>query len=187
MAFVDVTPFEPPDMGWHEFNDVVSVQFGELVETGWIDLSDKETWSWPQYSDAQDATLRGKISDRFWNREIGLLPPMLWRRQFLEKMRELMPRMIPLYRVLDESPQLLGASSEYYKSRNIFSDFPQTQLGGNSDYASTGNDTEYERIRQLDILDLERRLREYRDVDEIILEELEQLFSCLVSVSFDAR
>lgn len=187
MAFPDVIPFEPPNTDWHEYNDVVTIQFGELVEAGWIDLSDKETWKWPQYSDAQDATLREKIQNRFWNREIGILPPKLWRRQFVQKMQELMPRMIPLYRVLAESPQLLGADSEYYKSRNIFSDFPQTQLGGNSDYASTGNDTEYERIRQLDTLDLERRLREYRDVDEIILDELEQLFSCLVSVSFDAR
>jgi hypothetical protein len=187
MAFVDVDPFAYPNFDWHDWNDAVSVQFGELVDAGWIDIYDKTVWSWPQYSDAQDKTLRDKISNRFWNREIGILPPKLWRRQFIERMNEIMPRMIPLYRVLNESPQLLGAESEYYKSRNIFSDFPQTQLGGNSDYGSTGNDTEYERIKQLDTLDLERRLREYRDVDEIILEDLDGMFSCLVSVSFNAR
>ena len=187
MAFVDIEPFEQPDFDWHDWNDAIAVQFGELVDCGWVDIYDKTIWNWPQYSDTQDKTLRDKITNRFWNREIGILPPKLWRRQFIERMNEIMPRMIPLYRALDETPQLLGASSEYYKSRNIFSDFPQTQLGGNSDYGSTGNDTEYERIQQLDILDLERRLRDYRDVDEIILEYLEDMFSCLVSVSFNAR
>jgi hypothetical protein len=102
-------------------------------------------------------------------------------------MNEIMPKYLALYKVLDNDPQLLGANSEYYKSRNIFSDYPQTQLGGNSDFASTGNDTEYERIRQLDILDFADRLRAYRDVDVLIMDEIEDLFSCLISVSINTR
>lgn len=176
--------------GWsdmHEYHDPDSVTWGELVEAGFIDINDKETWSWPQYSDEQDLLLRNKIETRFWNRGVGVLPVALWKRQFLAKMNEIMPKYIRLYSVLDESPQLLGATSEYYKSRNIFSDFPQTELSGNSDYASTGNDTQYERIRQLDILDFAERLRAYRDVDVLIMDELESLFSCLMSVAINTR
>jgi hypothetical protein len=40
-----------------------------------------------------------------------------------------------------------GKDDIYYKSRNIYSDFPQTLLAGhNQDYASSGNDSEYEKI-----------------------------------------
>lgn len=199
MEFTDTLEYEdypfPPKYEWstywqdypHEFHDADSVQLGELVQAGWFDLSDKETWSWPKYSDEQDDALRNKIVNRFWNRGLGILPAGMWKRQFLERMNEIMPKYLALYKVLDEDPQLLGANSEYYKSRNIFSDYPQTQLGGNSDFASTGNDTEYERIRQLDILDFSDRLRAYRDVDVLIMDEIEDLFSCLISVSINTR
>lgn len=171
----------------HEYHDSDSVQLGELVEVGWFDLSDKTYWNWPMFSEEQDNRLREKIVNRFWNRGISVLPPGLWRRQFLELMAEIMPKYILMYQVLDEDGNIAGHSGEWYKSRNIFSDYPQTQLSGNSDYASTGNDTEYERIRRADILETMARLRDYRDVDQMILEELEQMFSCLVSVSVNTR
>lgn len=176
-------------VGWneHEFHDADSVQLGELVEVGWFDMSDKVTWHWPQFSDEQDARLRDKIVNRFWNRGIGVLPPGLWKRQFLEKMAEIMPKYILMYQAQADATLPYGSDSEYYKSRNIFSDFPQTQLSGNSDYASTGNDTEYERIRQKDVLDTLDGLDNYKDIDLIILKELEEMFSCLVSVSLNTR
>lgn len=173
--------------GFGEFHSPDSVTWGELVQAGFIDMSDRDTWAWPKFSDEQDIRLRNKISNRFWDRSIGILPPGLWRRQFIEKMCEIMPKYLRLYQALEESPELLGASSEYYKSRNIFSDFPQTQLSGNSDYASTGNDTQWERIRQLDIADMADRLKTYRDVDVLVMEEMEELFSCLASVAVNTR
>ncbi len=173
--------------GLHEYHDPSSVQLGELVEVGWFDIQNKETWHWPQHSDEQDARLRDKIVNRFWNRGIGILPAGLWKRQFIELMNEIMPKYVLMYEVLDEDGNIAGHEGEWYKSRNIFSDFPQTQLGGNSDYASTGNDTEYERIRRADVLDTIERLKDYRDVDQMILDELEQMFSCLASVSVNTR
>ena len=92
-----------------------------------------------------------------------------------------------MYGAVSEDGNLPGHEGEWYKSRNIFSDFPQTQLGGNSDYASTGNDTEYERIRRADILETIERLKDYQDVDALVLDNIEQMFSCLVSVSVNTR
>ena len=176
--------------GWeemHEFHDASSVQLGELVEAGWFDLTDKVTWHWPQYDDAQDARLRDKIVNRFWDRGIGVLPPGLWKRRFIELMNEIMPKYVLMYQILNEDGNIAGHEGEWYKSRNIFSDFPQTQLGGNSDYASTGNDTEYERIKRADVLDTLERLKDYRDVDVLVLNDLEQMFSCLISVLVNTR
>ena len=82
----------------------------------------------------------------------------------------------------------MGSSSEYYKSRNIFSDFPQTKLAGdNQDYASTGNDTEYERINQIEPIELYKKIKDYayEDIDLLIIAEVEPLFSCMFTVNIN--
>ena len=186
MSFSDVSPYTP--ISWpeyHEYHGVTSVYLGELAEVGWFDLS-KPEWDFLKYSPEQHTILCNKITNRFWDREIGYIPPGLWKRKFLEKLNEIMPKYIRYYALLANNPNLFGGNSEYYKSRNIFSDFPQTQLGGNSDYASTGNDIEYEKIKQEDILSLQEALDAYKDIDEMILDELDCLFSGLISVSINA-
>jgi hypothetical protein len=100
-----------------------------------------------------------------------------------------MPKFMQLYAMLDPESdyyQPLGQEGEYYKSRNIFSDFPQTKLAGNEDYASTGNDTEYQRIKQMDILELAERVRNYYDVNSLICSCISDLFSQLHTVSINA-
>lgn len=189
MAIPDVRKYQITEWEhWHEWHNPVSVTAGELFQDGFFNItSEGNDWTWDSYSEEQDARLREMIVDRYWDRDIGILPPGKWKRQFIERMREIMPKYVILYRLVAEEPSLLGATSEYYKSRNIFSDFPQTQLGGNSDYASTGNDTEFERIRQLDLMEIASRLKDYQNVDSMVLDELEDLFSCLVSVTLDTR
>lgn len=165
---------------------VTSIKLGELYEDGWFDLSD-ESWNFPRYNDEQHARLCDKILRHYYYREISIIPPGEWKNEFLRKMFEIMPKYIIMYKYLDESPELFGASSEYYKSRNIYSDFPQTLLNGtNADYASSGNDMEFERLRQMDILDLAERLRSYDDVDLLIIDEIESMFSCLLTVNVNA-
>lgn len=170
---------------YHEYHGVISVCLGELAEVGWFDLTDS-SWDFPKYNQAQHELLCAKITTRFWDREICYIPPGLWKRKFLGKLNEIMPKYIRYYELLDQYPQLFGGNSEYYKARNIYSDFPQTQLGGNSDYASTGNDIEYEKIKQKDIITLSDLLQTYKDVDEMILKDLDCMFSGLISVSINA-
>ena len=68
----------------------------------------------------------------------------------------------------------------------MFSDFPQTRLSGNEDYAANGTDHQYERIRDGTILELSERLKSYEDVDLQIVNELEPLFSCLFTLNINA-
>lgn len=168
------------------YNSITSVTLGELYNDGYIDWDDG-TWEFPKYSDEQDARLKKKILEHYKYRDIALIPVMMWKDEFLRTMREIMPKYIYLYGLLDGSPDLVGASSEYYKSRNVYSDFPQTQLNGsNADYASTGNDMEFERIRQDSIMDIAERLKDYDDVDLMIIKEIDPLFSCILSMNLNA-
>ena len=177
--------------GWEtshrpDYHAIVSIQLCELIDAGFFDLT-RSDWDFgPKFSAAQHTNLCKKITDHYYYREISLVPPGRWKREFLRKMNEIMPKYMALYKVIDDGIQI-GSESEYYKSRNIFSDFPQTSLAGdNQDYASTGNDVEYERIKYLDPLELEKRLREYHDVDLAIINEIEPLFSCLLSLNVNA-
>jgi hypothetical protein len=100
-------------------------------------------------------------------------------------MNEIMPKYIPWYKLIADGMNV-GVTSEYYKSRNVFSDFPQTKLAGETqDYASTGNDTEYERLNTADPLDIAERIRSYDDEDASIIKEIEPLFSSLLTVSIN--
>lgn len=182
-----IEPFESPDLDErYPFNSVTSVTLGELYTDGYI-VWDDGTWNFPKFSDEQDARLKEKIVARFYFRDISLMPVRMWKMEFLRTLNEIMPKYVYLYKLIDSSPTLIGASSDYYKSRNVYSDFPQTELAGaNADYASSGTDMEYERIHQEPIADIAKRLESYDDVDLMILKDLEPLFSCLLSMNVNA-
>lgn len=187
MEYEDIQPFDP-DWGAckrPDYHAVVTIQLCELIDAGFFDLT-RADWDFgPKYSAAQHAQLCQKITNHYYYREIALIPPGIWKREFLRKMNEIMPKYMILYKVAGDGVQI-GTEGEYYKSRNVFSDFPQTALAGNNqDYASTGNDTEYERIRQLDPLELAARLQTFDDVDLMIVKEIEPLFSCMLTVNIN--
>ncbi len=168
-----------------EFHDVVTLALGELWKLGWFNLSD-ESWDFPKYSQEQHERLCKKILDHYYMRNIGVLPLAAWKREFLRKLNEIMPKYIVLYKKIDEKPDMYNATDEYFKSRNVMSDFPQTQLGGNQDYASVGNDNQYEKIHDGTILDLSEKMQSFDDIDLQIVNELECLFSCLFTINLNA-
>ena len=239
----------PSDWDTHtipDYHSVVSIQICELYNDGFFNLA-REDWDFgPKYSAEQHAQLCKKITEHYWYREIALTPPAVWKREFLRKMTEIMPKYMKWYELVNSedmhlghtydivtgsyTKQDLGSGSnstnrtvnetvdndEYYKSRNIFSDFPQTSLtGNNQDYASTGNDIEYEQITDRDRdetesvtgsntsrLDGSKNYSENRvhiadpfefvedilkfdNVDASIINEIEPLFSCLFTVNIN--
>lgn len=169
-----------------DYHAVVSVQLCELVSDGFCDRQ-LTGWEWPYYSVEQDTRLREKLTAHYWYREISIVPPGIWMHEFIRRMREIMPKYIPLYKLMDESPELYGGDSEWYKGRDVYSDFPQTQLSGeNQDYASSGNDREFQRIKQGDVIDTAKRLTDYNDVDLMIVNDMSPLFSCLFTVNINS-
>ena len=180
-----IDPFEPcesrPD--WHA---VTTIQLGELIECGVVDFSDP-SWRWDAYSDEQYTRVCKKITNHYFMRDIGVIPPGLWKREFLRKMNEIMPKYKKLYKLEEQGLDPLQTSNTYGKSRDIHSEFPETMLSGNSDYASSGNDREFENITEGDVLDKWEQLQtRFKTVDVMILEELDELFTCLLTVDMDA-
>lgn len=174
----DVPQYEPePD--WHA---VDTIQLGELIEDGVIDLSAPDM-AFDAYNAEQAARLISKIRGRYYWREISVLPIKRWKWEYVRLLNEIMPKYKPMYARLAEGLDPFADGSEWGKHRNIFSEFPQTLLSGNSDYASTGTDREYEIIREGNIAEKAAAYAaRWRDVDALILDELETLFSPLATV-----
>lgn len=186
-----MSPFPIPDYvecepisDWHAD---VSIQLGELIECGFVDW-DAESWAWDAYDAAQKARFEKKFNRRYFFREISITPPGAWKMLLLEKLDEVMPKYKPVYKALADGADLFSEFDEHGKRRNIDYDFPQTALDeSNEDYAATGYDHVYETVRVGDWMQKIAQLKSYNDVDAMLLDECQPLFSCLASVSFNAR
>lgn len=172
-----------------DYHAVYSIQLCELINDWPIDFND-ETWDFDSYQRfegdrEQRDRLWKKFARRFYGREIGIIPPGIWKWELLRKLDEIMPKYKPLYKALDEGQNILQHYGEYGKSRNIFSEFPQTQLGNNEDYATNGNDREYESIYTGDWIEQVAKIKNYNDIDVMILVELETMFSAMFTVNIN--
>lgn len=187
MGLVDDYPeFETTEQSRAEFHSVVTIELCELIEVGLFDWERDEALKWDAYDDAQYERLCKKIVARFYHREVSLIPVGFWRKEYVRKMNEIMPKYKLMYKALDDGWSFLRTGDTYGKSRTIGSEFPQTLLSANSDYASNGTDYEFETITDGDnldkLLDLWKR---YKDIDVMILDELESLFSCMWTVNMN--
>lgn len=178
-----IEPYEPSS-ATPEFHAIVSVSLGELVKDGFIDWTDA-SWHWDEYDETQYNRVCAKIEAHYWDREIGVLPPGAWKREFLRKMNEIMPKYKLAYQAVTDGISLMRVGDDYGKGRTIDSNFPATQLKPNQDYASDASDNEYENVREGDYLDRMERLKAYDDIDLQILNDLESMFSCLMTVNMN--
>jgi len=166
-----------------EFHSAVTISLGELYETGFYDPAE-DSWKWDYYSEEQYTRVCNKIVNRYYYREIGIIPPGAWKVAYLRVLNEIMPKYKRLYALLDTDPDIMQVTDEYEKSRNIFSDFPATQLSGNADYTSTGTDIERERVTQGDFAQrYDDYANTFRDVDVLILDDIDFLFTSLITVN----
>lgn len=184
--------FEPmdrdPGVGKPEYHDTSTISLGELYDCG-VFSPQEDAWKWNSYSAEQYDRVCEKIVNRYWDREIGILPILSWRRRYVSKMNEIMPKYKMLYKILDEGFDPLVVNDLHKKGRNVFSDFPQTSIGGaNEDYASNGTDFENEEITYGDalkrVLDFDYN---YKDIDVMILDEIEIVFSCVYSMNLNGQ
>lgn len=177
MALPDVPSFELDGYTDHDrtYWSALSITVGELMD---VDMLTEDWFTTANmYSAEQGARLWTKFVGRYQFREIGIIPPKRWMLRTIAKLNEVMPKYKMLYKAIEDGASVMTAGDEYHKSRDVFSTFPQTMLGGaDQDYASSGTDREYETVRDYGLLDVAERILDYNDVDVLVLDELEPLF-----------
>lgn len=179
-----IPPYDMSDAP-RDFHAVVTVTLGELIADKWVDWTDP-SWHWDSYNDEQYTRVCDKFNNHFWDREIGVLPPGSWKREVLRKFNEIMPKYKMVYQALENGVDILQDSDTYGKNRNVFSDFPATQIAPqNQDYASNATDNQFETIVQGNFLDKMEKIKDYNDIDLMIINDMDSLFSCFYSVSLN--
>lgn len=189
MAPYDTIPAYEPNEPCDDFHAVATITLGELLTGGGVDWTQPE-WSWRDdaYNDAQYARCCRKIENRYYDRELGVMPPSRWRRHLMRLISEFMPVLKPLYDLADGNPGMyLTDTDTWHKIRTVFSDFPATQLQPSQDYASNATDTQYETIVNGNYIDKIKAIRQgdYVDIDVLLLEHLEECFSPLWTVNIN--
>lgn len=164
---------------WH---DNFSIKLGELVDEEFDPFGDPLWKDADWFSDEQRERIQTKLLKHYRHYEIGITPPLVWRDMLTAKIIEIMPKYKLAYQKIADGQDIFAASDEYGKSRAIFSDFPATQLApDNQDYASNATDNQYEKVLDGDWFDKVRQLNNYNDIDVMIINECEVMFSCLAT------
>lgn len=174
------------DPGKPEWHSVYTIMLGELVQSGVFDWSKPELdWSNAAYDQEQYERVCTYFTKRFYWREISLLPILEWFNMLQYRLvYELMPKYNPLYKRIADGFAPLGIEDEYYKRRTIGSAYPETQLSGNSDYITDGTDEEWERVKEGETVErLNAYVLEFQAVDKSLLDELEDMFTCMYTAN----
>lgn len=189
MTTYDIIPPYEPHETVDDYHAVTTITLGELLVPGGIDWTSPQ-WSWRDdaYDDTQYSRCCTKIENRYYDRELGVMPPGRWRRHLLRLIAEIMPVLKPLYELAAGNPGIFMSDADtWHKTRTIFSDFPATQLVTGQDYASNATDMEYETVTNGNYMDKVKAIRQgdYVDIDVLLLEHLNACFSPLWTVSIN--
>lgn len=165
---------------------VYTIYLYDLVKDGVFDW-DKECLNWKNaaFDDEQYNRICSYFLERFKWREISILPIRKWFDYLKRKLvYELMPKYKPLYERVAEGINPLSNENEYYKDRTIQSAYPETLLSENSDYITDGRDQEYQRIKEQSTADaITNFAQKFKNVDELLLDELEIMFISLYTTN----
>lgn len=183
-----ISPFVPGETA-PDYHAVTTITLGELLVPGGIDWTSPQ-WSWRDdaYDDTQYSRCCTKIENRYYDRELGVMPPGRWRRHLLRLIAEIMPVLKPLYELANGNPGIFMTDTDtWHKTRTVFSDFPVTQLATGQDYASNATDMEYETVTNGNYMDKVKAIRQgdYVDIDVLLLEHINACFSPLWTVGIN--
>lgn len=183
-----ISPFVPGETV-PDYHAATTITLGELLVPGGIDWTTPQ-WSWRDeaYNDIQYSRCCAKIENRYYDRELGVIPPGRWRRHLLRLIAEIMPVLKPLYELAAGNPGIFMTDNDtWHKTRTVFSDFPATQLAAGQDYASNATDMQYETVTNGNYMDKVKAIRQgdYVDIDVLLLEHLEECFSPLWTVNIN--
>lgn len=174
------------ETGTPEWHANYTVVLGSLIEDGIFSWDNEYLqWSSAAYDEEQYSRVCAYFIERFRYEEISVLPVKQWMLMLRRKLvYELMPKYKPLYTRIANGIDPLQDSDEYHKRRQISSDYPETLLSANADYASDGQDLEYETLKEGRISEyIGDYASMYKDADNLLLDELECMFIQVYTVN----
>lgn len=169
--------WEPVEVN-HDYHAVWTIELAELMDSGFDPFGDEawDTLEW--FDDATRERFEKKFVLRYKHYEIGETPALRWRDDLTARMAEVTRKYYPWYKWLSDDGNPLLVGDEWGKRRDVFSDFPATQLSpSEEDYASNATDNQYEHRSTGDMLETLAKLRSVGDVDSLMLDECVSLFS----------
>lgn len=167
---------------WHDFHAKTTIQFGELIESG-FDWGANDYYKDKSFTETNRNRLNQKIVNRYYFREICAVPPGIFKHFLMRKLNEIMPKYNELYKLINSKDfHVLREETNNSKYRHVFSEYPQTQLKGDSDYATNAQDNASGSTRDGAPIDMMIDYQErYNDVDVMILNELEVCFLSMMT------
>lgn len=176
--------------GRNKWNAIYTVTLDELIDHGVFDWSNPLLdWSSASYSVEQYKRCCDYFIDRFRFREISIEPFYEWANTLHQKLvYELMPKFKIMYQIVDDNFDIMQIESNYNKNRNIESAYPETLLSANSDYISSGKDSESEHIKEGNVLEIYLNyVEKFKTIDTLLLDSLETMFISLYTVSLNGE
>lgn len=170
-------PLTPDDISLDSrFHAVYTISLNELIENGIFDWS-KPYLQWSGLEESDKERIQKAFSSRFLWREVSCTPLKKWFSNLVHKLTyELAPKYAILYKELEEVP-LFSNMSEYEKTREVGSTYPETLLSNTSQaYASEGRDFEREKYVNGDIFEKMAMVKDLQTLDTMFLDELEVMF-----------
>lgn len=166
---------------WHA---TTTIQFGELIESG-FDWGKNEYYH--EFKGERREILNNKIEDRFYWREICVVPPGKFKHFLVRKLNEIMPKYKMLYDLVDSGDmRVLRKETSNSKSRNVYSEYPQSQLQGSADYATNANDNASGSTNDGAPIDMAVDFQQrYNDIDVMVLDELDVCFLSLMTLNIN--
>ena len=157
-----------------------TISLGECIANGLIDFSN-DIWDFQYYNVEQRDRIYGKLTDRYYYAEIACIPVGKWRHFLLDALNKRAPKANLMYDFMDNTDGLKAGGKEHKLNRLVYSDFPQTQLAANQDFATSAHDFEEEIDKTLDARDLIDIWDKFDNPDEYILYGVRTLFIPLLN------
>ena len=169
---------------WHSKNTIV---FGSLLDDGW----DWGRNDWTSYSMSEEnlalirPRINEKIEDRYYFRELGVLPPGKFKRFLKRNITEIMSQLGPVYETSIKGIDLLE-SSEDMKARIIRSEYPQGLLQTEQqDYGSSADENAFNKTTTKNQLEgIIMYSDSFSEPDKLVLEYVDKCFSSLLEFNF---
>lgn len=157
-----------------------TITLGEVLSNGLVDFS-LDIWDFQYYNTDQRDRIYNKITDRYYYAEIACVPVGKWRHFLLDALNKRAPKANLLYEFMDNTDNLQAGDKEHKLNRLVFSDFPQTALAANQDFATNSHDFEEQIDKALGSNELMDIWEKWRNPDDYLVDGIKSCFIPLLN------